>query len=254
MRALHREARDSIQFSRCGDGPSGSAGSLATRLLQDRRRGRLEAPPLRGQPRHRSAGCGRSPSPSRKSPANNSEERPAVCSRVERFNSRFDRRRDLDRVHVTVVRDEAPPCRPTSRPFGDPVRRECFRSLLRHQRSSPRGSFGASHSRSHRRLAAHRARSQCEIREQRPNLAGGGKLQGERRRARWSAGPASARKGRRRAVPGRWSGFHARFHAVSHVPQLPACSIIDWTASRFGRPRERRSVRHAELQNRQGGH
>ena len=177
------------------------------------------------------------------------------CSLIqsERLNSRIDRRRDVDRVHVdsrprrsAILSSDVS----TLRRFGSS---RIVRSLLRHQRSSPRGSFGTSHSRSQRLLRPTAPGANARYAKSPRTLRDAGSSRGTPSRE-MEDGPAAARKRRRSRRLGPVERNPRSFPRRLLRLQLPACSIIDWTASRFGRPRERRSVRHAELQNRQGGH
>ena len=134
----------------------------------------------------------------------------------ERLDSRIDRRRHVDRVHVAVVQAKR-----------DPAVRRLDPSAVRFVENGPKlaeapAEFAPRIVRDVPQEIAetappHRARSQREIREESQNLAGRGKLQGNAvaRDGRCAQQPRGNTAGR--AVSGRSSGFHANSHAVSHV-------------------------------------
>ena len=167
-RAIERGQPDPV--SSCGSASSDSDREARRELLE---KAMLQAP---SGGAGRSASCrtpGRGRSPALQEVAREQSASARSCS--DRASPALPSAAGRPRWHRRSSR-RAPgrPCRPTSRP-----RRAAFvqnpLSLLRHQRSSPRGSFGTSHSRSQRWP---RERSGASARRpQRPHLARCGKVQ-----------------------------------------------------------------------------
>ena len=95
--------------------------------------------------------------------------------RIERLDPRLGRAGDLDDIDEAagkIERDRVAAGLTTLRRAGSST---TLLILLRHQRSSPRGSFGTSHRRSQRRRALDGPRSKRQIGEERAHLARGRK-------------------------------------------------------------------------------
>ena len=117
-----------------------------------------------------------------------------------------------------------------------------LRILLRHQRSSPRGSLGTSHSSSQSWLRDTGARRKRQIGEERAHLAGCRQRQRGAVAGR-SSGARAGGRGSRASPPGRpepiefHGNSHAGYHVRSHVWPLRSRSTV--TARRWSRTSNR---------------
>ena len=198
---------------------SSEACVVRTRCARDapaRRVAAAEPAPLRGEPAVEGRSCGRSPvlRESRRRTTATQFPQPLGRKRLDAFlrgaRATRSRRRSSRRDQVAIVS----PCVSTRRWPGSSTR---LLILLRHQRSSPRGSLGTSHSSSHSWLRGNRVRRERPDKRAGPAPCVRRAARGRRRHGGWSGDRAAAGSGMVLHQVGRTLRFHGHFHACYHA-------------------------------------